>query len=293
MPPSPLIRLLRPLQWAKNLFVFIPMFFSGNLLNAEDWVEGSIVFVCFSMVASGVYCLNDLKDVEADRLHPTKRLRPIASGEVSVGAARAIMILLMAGGLSIAWFGLPETPSATAIIASYLLLNIAYCLGLKKFAIIDVFIVATGFVLRILAGGEACGIWVSPWLICMTFLLALFLAFAKRRDDVVLMEREGIVVRKNIVRYNSAFLNQTLGILAAVTMMSYIMYTVSPEVEARLGSQYVFISSIFVLAGILRYLQVAIVDLSSGSPTKILVRDRFIQLTVLGWILTFIAIIYL
>ena len=290
---SSLIRLLRPLQWAKNLFVFIPMFFSGNLLNAEDWVEGAIAFVCFSMVASGVYCLNDLKDVEADRLHPTKRLRPIASGEVSVGSARAIMLLLMAGGLCIAWFGLPETPSATAIIATYLLINIAYCLGLKKFAIIDVFIVATGFVLRVLAGGMACDIWVSPWLICMTFLLALFLAFAKRRDDVALMESEGVVVRKNIVRYNSAFLNQTLGILAAVTMMSYIMYTVSPEVEARLGSQYIFITSVFVLAGILRYLQVAIVDLRSGSPTKILARDRFIQFTILGWILTFIAIIYL
>lgn len=293
MTSFPIVRLVRPLQWAKNMFVFIPMFFSGNLLNAGNWVRDSIVFLCFSMVASGVYCLNDLKDVEADRLHPIKRLRPIASGQVSVRTALILMVLLMVGGLGIAIAAFPDIPAVALIIGAYLLLNIAYCLGLKHFAIIDVFIVSTGFVLRILAGGVACDIWVSPWLICMTFLLALFLAFAKRRDDVILMEHKGIVVRQNIVRYNSAFLNQTLGIIAAVTMMSYIMYTVSPDVEARFGSQYVFISAIFVLAGILRYLQVSLVDLRSGSPTKILVRDRFIQLTILGWLLTFIAIIYL
>ncbi|MDE7430904.1 MAG: decaprenyl-phosphate phosphoribosyltransferase [Lachnospiraceae bacterium] len=287
------ISLLRPLQWVKNVFIFIPLFFSGNLLSASMWLKAIVVFTCFSLVASGIYCLNDLKDIEADKLHPIKKFRPLASGQLPVATAVAIMIVLLIGGLGIAWFGLPHSRAAFLIIATYLVLNVTYCFKLKQIAIIDVFIVSLGFVFRILAGGLTCGIWISPWLICMTFLLALFLSFAKRRDDVVLMENKGIIVRKNIIGYNLNFLNQTLGIIGAMTMMSYIMYTVSPEVIARLGSDYVYISAIFVLAGILRYLQVALVDLKSGSPTKILMKDRFIQMTILCWLITFITIIYL
>lgn len=284
---------MRPLQWAKNLFVFLPMFFSGNLLNPHAWVCSVIVFVAFSLTASAVYCLNDIRDAEADRQHPRKCRRPIASGAVSPGMAWGVMGVLLAGGMAVAWLGVPATHAVWFITGVYFLLNLGYCLGFKNVAIVDVFIVATGFVLRVVGGGEACGIWVSPWLICMTFLLALFLAFAKRRDDVVLMEREGIIARRNIVRYNSTFLDQTLGIIAAVTMMSYIMYTVSPEVEARFGCRYVYISAVFVLAGVLRYLQVTMVDNRSGSPTRILMRDRFVQVSVVCWVLFFVGVIYL
>lgn len=173
-----------------------------------------------------------------------------------------------------------------------MLLNIAYCLKLKLFAIIDVFIVASGFVLRLVAGGVACDIWLSPWIVSLTFLLALFLAFAKRRDDVVQYELKGSITRKNVNRYNRAFLDQVLGLIGAIIIVCYVMYAVSPDVEARLDSQYVYVTSVFVLAGILRYLQLTIVDSRSGSPTAVLYRDRFIQSCVACWILMFMFILY-
>lgn len=158
--------------------------------------------------------------------------------------------------------------------------------------IIDVFIIAFGFVLRIFVGGVAVGIHLSHWIILMTFLLALFLAFAKRRDDVVIYQETGVSARKNVNRYNLEFMNQTIGIIASITMVCYIMYTVSEEVVERMHTQYLYATSVFVLAGIVRYLQITIVDVKSGSPTKVLMKDRFVQLCIIGWILTFILILY-
>ena len=290
---TPYLQLLRPAQWIKNVFVFLPMFFSGNMLIASMWGYSLAAFFAFSFAASAIYCLNDIRDVEADKIHQKKRLRPIASGAVKVSSAYILMaisaILSLLTALLLPW----GIPSLASIIALYLVLNVAYCFKLKQVAIIDVFTVSIGFVLRILAGGIACGIWVSPWLACMTFILALFLAFAKRRDDVIIREQTGVVVRKNILGYNSSFLNQTLGILAAVMMMCYIIYAVSPAVTARFNCEYLYVTSVFVLAGILRYLQVAMVETRSGSPTKVLLHDRFLQIDLLCWIITFITIIYL
>jgi 4-hydroxybenzoate polyprenyltransferase len=172
-------------------------------------------------------------------------------------------------------------------------MNLAYCIVLKHLAIVDVFIIAVGFVLRILMGGCATGIVVSHWIVLMTFLLALFLAFAKRRDDVVMYENTGIKARPNVNRYNLQFMNQSIGIVASITMVCYIMYTVSEEVIARLDSRYVYVTSIFVLAGIIRYLQVTMVDVKSGSPTKVLMKDRFVQLCLLCWVVSFAVILYL
>jgi 4-hydroxybenzoate polyprenyltransferase len=179
------------------------------------------------------------------------------------------------------------------ILAFYYLMNLAYCIRLKQQAIVDVFIIALGFVLRILMGGVATAIYISHWIILMTFLLALFLAFAKRRDDVAMFEASGVKARKNIDRYNLDFMNQAISVVASITMVCYIMYTVSEDVVTRLGSRYVYVTSVFVLAGIIRYLQVAIVDVKSGSPTKVLMKDRFVQASVLGWLLTFALILYL
>ena len=152
--------------------------------------------------------------------------------------------------------------------------------------------IATGFVLRIVAGGIATGIILSHWIVLTTFLLALFLALAKRRDDVVIYESSGVKARKNIVRYNMDFLNQSIGILGSVTMMCYILYTVSNEVAERVGTHYLYATSVFVLAGILRYMQLTFVDRKSGSPTKVLLHDHFIHACVIGWILTFAIILY-
>ena len=284
--------LIRPQQWIKNGFVLIPMFFGGRLLNVDDAIASVVTFFAFSCAASAVYCFNDIVDVDADRRHPVKCRRPIASGAVSVPTAYALMAVLALLSALLLFF-LPQRAGETAgIVAFYFLLNMAYCLWLKRHAIIDVCTVAFGFVLRILAGGMACDVAVSNWLVLMTFLLALFLSFAKRRDDVLRMNETGEPPRRNTIRYNITFVNQAITITGTVTLVCYIMYTVSPEVVSRFHAPYLYLTSIFVLVGLLRYMQLTVVDEVSGDPTKILLRDRFTQAIVVAWIMAFLLIIY-
>lgn len=284
--------LIRPQQWIKNGFVLIPMFFGGRLLNADDVIASVVTFFAFSFAASAIYCFNDIVDVDADRRHPVKCHRPIASGAVSVPTAYALMAVLALLSALLLFF-LPQRAGETAgIVAFYFLLNMAYCLWLKRHAIIDVCTVAFGFVLRILAGGMACDVAVSNWLVLMTFLLALFLSFAKRRDDVLRMNETGEPPRRNTIRYNITFVNQAITITGTVTLVCYIMYTVSPEVVSRFHAPYLYLTSIFVLVGLLRYIQLTVVDEVSGDPTKILLRDRFTQAIVVAWIMAFLLIIY-
>ena len=284
--------LIRPQQWIKNGFVLIPMFFGGRLLNADDAIASVVTFFAFSFAASAVYCFNDIVDVDADRRHPVKCHRPIASGAVSVPTAYALMAVLALLSALLLFF-LPQRAGETAgIVAFYFLINMAYCIWLKRHAIIDVCTVAFGFVLRILAGGMACDVAVSNWLVLMTFLLALFLSFAKRRDDVLRMNETGVPPRRNTIRYNITFVNQAITITGTVTLVCYIMYTVSPEVVSRFHAPYLYLTSIFVLVGLLRYMQLTVVDEVSGAPTKILLRDRFTQAIVVAWIMVFLLIIY-
>ncbi len=284
--------LIRPQQWIKNGFVLIPMFFGGRLLNADDAIASVVTFFAFSFAASAIYCFNDIVDVDADRRHPVKCHRPIASGAVSVPTAYALMAVLALLSALLLFF-LPQRAGETAgIVAFYFLLNMAYCIWLKRHAIIDVCTVAFGFVLRILAGGMACDVAVSNWLVLMTFLLALFLSFAKRRDDVLRMNETGEPPRRNTIRYNITFVNQAITITGTVTLVCYIMYTVSPEVVSRFHAPYLYLTSIFVLVGLLRYMQLTVVDEVSGDPTKILLRDRFTQAIVVAWIMAFLLIIY-
>ena len=284
--------LIRPQQWIKNGFVLIPMFFGGRLLNADDAIASVVTFFAFSCAASAIYCFNDIVDVDADRRHPVKCHRPIASGAVSVPTAYALMAVLALLSALLLFF-LPQRAGETAgIVAFYFLLNMAYCIWLKRHAIIDVCTVAFGFVLRILAGGMACDVAVSNWLVLMTFLLALFLSFAKRRDDVLRMNETGEPPRRNTIRYNLTFVNQAITVTGTVTLVCYIMYTVSPEVVSRFHAPYLYLTSIFVLVGLLRYMQLTVVDEVSGDPTKILLRDRFTQAIVVAWIMSFLLIIY-
>lgn len=284
--------LIRPQQWIKNGFVLIPMFFGGRLLNVDDAIASVVTFFAFSCAASAIYCFNDIVDVDADRRHPVKCHRPIASGAVSVPTAYALMTVLALLSALLLFF-LPQRAGETAgIVAFYFLLNMAYCIWLKRHAIIDVCTVAFGFVLRILAGGMACDVAVSNWLVLMTFLLALFLSFAKRRDDVLRMNETGEPPRRNTIRYNITFVNQAITITGTVTLVCYIMYTVSPEVVSRFHAPYLYLTSIFVLVGLLRYMQLTVVDKVSGDPTKILLRDRFTQAIVVAWIMAFLLIIY-
>jgi len=286
-----ILKLMRPYQWVKNVFVFIPLFFGGQLTEMDQLLNSIIMFVAFCLAASSIYCFNDIIDVEADRNHYAKRNRPIASGAVSIKQAYVIMFLLIAVSIAILWFLLSDV-NALMIVAFYWLLQVAYCAILKRQAIIDVTILAFGFVLRIIAGGIAADVTVSKWLVLMTFLLTLFLGFAKRRDDVLLYNKDGKSPRYNTRRYNLTFLNQALTICGSVMLVCYIMYTVSPEVMAKFGSHYIYLTSIYVLLGLLRYIQLTVVDEKSGDPTKMLLHDRFIRLDVLAWLLTFLFLIY-
>ena len=285
--------LLRPQQWLKNGFIFIPLFFDHKLTDWYCLCSAILAFFAYSFAASAIYCLNDLIDVEADRKHPKKCKRPIAAGVIS--KAQALLLVALCLGVAFAIASLLEDYAqwkVMGILGVYIVMNIAYCLKLKQMAIVDVFIIAVGFVLRIFVGGFATGVVLSQWIVLMTFLLALFLAFAKRRDDVVIYEDTGVLARKNVNRYNLPFMNQVIGVVSSITMVCYIMYTVDPEVIARMGSRYVYLTSVFVLAGIIRYLQLTIVDVKSGSPTKVLMKDRFVQCSIIGWIITFVLIIY-
>ena len=288
-----IVILLRPQQWLKNGFIFIPLFFDHKLTDWYCLCSAILAFFAYSFAASAIYCLNDLIDVEADRKHPKKCKRPIAAGVIT--KAQALLLVALCLGVAFAIAFLLDSYAqwkVIGILGVYIIMNIAYCLKLKQMAIVDVFIIAVGFVLRIFVGGFATGVVLSQWIVLMTFLLALFLAFAKRRDDVVIYEDTGVLARKNVNRYNLPFMNQVIGVVSSITMVCYIMYTVDPEVIARMGSRYVYLTSVFVLAGIIRYLQLTIVDVKSGSPTNVLMKDRFVQCSIIGWIITFVLIIY-
>jgi decaprenyl-phosphate phosphoribosyltransferase len=290
-----ILRLIRPNQWLKNVFVFIPMFFGGSLLDPGDIRASLLTFFAFSFIASSVYCFNDINDVEADRRHPVKCKRPLASGAISIGKAWALMAIMLA--LSVGVTALLDSPDhmlkVGGILLFYYVMNICYCTKLKQYAIVDVCIIAFGFVLRVLAGSFATDITPSKWLVLMTFLLTLFLSLAKRRDDVIRMNETGEPPRKNTIRYNLTFINQAITVTASVTLVCYIMYTVSPEVTQRLGSDMLYLTSVFVLLGLLRYMQITVVDKKSGDPTKMMLQDRFTQLVVIAWALTFLALIYI
>lgn len=286
-------RVIRPQQWIKNVFVLVPLFFGGSLLDTTDIIAAVTAAMAFCFISSSIYCLNDIIDVEDDRRHPTKCHRPIAAGKISVAQAYVMMALMVALSFgSVAMLG-GYALGVGAVVGLYLLMNVAYCLVLKRYAILDVCTIAFGFVLRLFAGGIATGIGLSNWIVLMTFLLTLFLSFAKRRDDVLKMNQTGHAPRKNTSRYNLDFINQAITITATVTLVCYVMYTVSPEVEQRIGTRYLYLTTVFVIIGILRYLQLTLVDNKSGDPTKAMLHDRVLQAVVLLWFLAFLLIIYI
>lgn len=287
-----ILKLLRVKQWVKNLFVFLPAIFSGQLLNADTFLQALEAFFIFCLISSTIYILNDICDRKADREHPRKRLRPIASGKVSVGLASTIAVVVFVAAFALAYLFFGLNVDIFLIAAGYVIMNIAYTLTLKNIAILDVIIIATGFVLRVLMGGAACGIWVSPWLVMMVFLLTLLIAFGKRRDDLIRAETDGKKIRKSVAGYNITFINQVISLLAGTMIVAYVCYTLSNDVMTRFDSQNVYLTSVFVIGAVLRYLQLIYVREESGSPTDIIYRDRFIQSCCVLWLLSFIFIIY-
>lgn len=276
-------------QYVKNSFVWLPLFFGYKLKDPLAIWNTFWAFLAFCSASSCVYVLNDIKDIEDDRAHPVKSTRPLASGVLPRTNAIAFMVVLFALTCVISVTLLPNR--LIFVIGSYIILNIAYSFFLKHFAIIDVVCIATGFVLRIFAGGISADVQVTHWIIIMTFLLALFLALAKRRDDLVL-SAEGHNTRRSIGSYTIEFVSLSMILMGSVIIVSYLLYTVSPEIVKRHGTDKLYLTGFWVILGLLRYMQITIVKQQSGSPTKVVLTDRFLQLTIAFWILSFYLLIY-
>lgn len=287
------LKLLRVEQWVKNLFVFLPVFFSGKIMDTDLFSKSCVAFIVFSLTASCIYILNDYMDIELDKQHPEKRNRPLASGAIGKKTAISIFVLLIVLAVGFTLYmqnqGLEIQDFATVII-SYFVINILYTFKLKHVAIVDICIIATGFVLRVLAGGYITGIVVSQWAILLTFILALVLAIGKRRGELINAQING-KTRKALDGYNVQFADIALSISCALAIVCYLMFTLSPEVQQKFHPR-VFYTVIFVVFAFLRYLQQTLVYNKTESPTKIIYKDHYIQATMLLWLIAFLLQIY-
>ena len=284
------LKLLRPKDWAKNLFLFLPLFFGRRFNDVDALLRVALGFVAFCFIASSIYIINDYRDREDDRKHPVKRKRPLASGAVSPRSALVICAILVVAGFAIA-LGIRE--KFAVVLAVYFLINLGYSLGLKAVPILDLILLAAGFVLRIKGGSVISLVPLSEWIVIMVFLLAIFMAIGKRRDDVLLKLTTGADMRKSIKGYNLDLLNILLALVSAIIIVAYLMYCMDPATITNMGTYRLYYTGVFVMAGIMRYLQIIYVSADAGSPTKILYKDRFIQVTLLLWIASFIVILYL
>ena len=285
-----IITLMRPHQWVKNVFLLAPLFFTPAIWNGENLILLMQGFFTFSLLASTIYIFNDLNDVAADRAHPVKKKRPIAAKLITEQAAANAMIALGCITAAFAWFTSAD-PLWMALLGLYLIINAFYSLYLKHMPLLDVAIVAAGFVIRILAGCALVGLTASSWILICTFFLALFLAFGKRRDDLTKVSNAA-KKRPSLRGYNLAFVEGAMVLLAGLSILSYTLYTISPEVIVRLGTDQMFWSAAIVTFGFLRYLQISFVEDKAGSPTMVVLTDKSMQIILLTWLLTCAWLIY-
>ncbi len=271
----------------KNLFVFAPLIFSLEFDKIAHVENSLAAFLLFSIAASSVYILNDIKDIDEDRQHPVKKERPIASGAVSIKSGVVLSLSLMFTGLI---FSFLLNITFMFIILAYLVLNILYSLGLKHIPILDIFIISIGFVLRIFGGAVVISVRVTMWIILITFLLSLFIALAKRRDDI-LLSGTGLSTRKNIDGYNLPFVNGAMLVMASIVIVSYILYTISEDVINKFNAEHLYLTVLFVILGIFRYMQITFVENRSGNPTMILLTDKFLQISIILWLMSFMTIV--
>jgi 4-hydroxybenzoate polyprenyltransferase len=284
----PLIQLLRPHQWLKNGFVFVGLLFGHAWTDPVKPGQALAAFAAFCLLASAVYVMNDLIDREQDRRHPKKKDRPLAAGTVSAGAAMtlAAICLIVGGGIAWLWAG-----SAPWIFLAYVALNVGYSFGLKHVVILDVFIIASGFMLRILAGTLGIGIAPSQWLLLCGLMLTLFLGFAKRRAELNALLAESAGHRRVLEHYTAPMLDQFIGIAAAGTVISYALYTVSAETVALHGTRGLIATVPFVLYGMLRYLWRLHARGGGGDPAQELLRDPHLLAATAGWLLLVFAVL--
>jgi 4-hydroxybenzoate polyprenyltransferase len=283
--PAAYLRLARPKQWTKNGFVLAGVVFSGEALQASSVVAALLAFVAFCALSGAVYAANDILDVVEDRTHPTKRLRPVASGEIPVRVAAVYAALLALGGLALAFL---VDPGVGIAGLAYLALQAVYTTFLKHVAVLDVMSISAGFVLRALAGVAAVGEHISPWLVLCTGLLTLYLGFSKRRYELYVLGEAAESHRKNLRDYSVEMLDQMMMIMVAATIIAYIMYTFTFPLHLR---SYMMASIPFVIYGVFRYMLLVHRD-GGGNPDTLLLSDRPLQIALFLWLLVVGAVIY-
>jgi 4-hydroxybenzoate polyprenyltransferase len=274
----------------KNLFIFAPLIFSENLFDLELVIKATMAAFSFCLMSGCVYIVNDIMDLEKDKMHPIKRFRPLASGEVKVAYAKAFSCFILLISLALAFY---LDRNFGIIACGYFLLNIAYSYHLKHVVIMDVFIVASGFFLRVLGGAEVINVDVSSWLLICTLLLSLFLAFSKRRHELVILDENATQHRKILAEYSPYFLDQMISVVTASTVVSYILYTTSEETVMKFNTRALILTVPFVLYGIFRYLYLVHQKEGGGNPTTALLSDIPLMMNMILWILTAGLIIYL
>ena len=284
-----LLVVMRPHQWVKNLFVLAPLLFGRRLTDPSALLDAALGFAAFCLLSSAVYIFNDWWDAEEDRAHPEKRNRPISSGSLSAGLA-----LSTAAGLAVTGLGLGLVVGKTfaGICLVYAILMATYCIWLKRMIVLDAMTIAAGFVLRVLAGAIAVGVAATHWLIACTFLLALFLAFSKRRQELLTLEDGAIDHRAVLGNYSVRYLDSVINIVIGAAIVCYALYTVAPETVARFGTDSLVYGTGFVLYGMLRYLALINDPSKGGNPSKLLLTDLPLLLTLAGWAVYNTAVIY-
>ncbi|PYN76810.1 MAG: decaprenyl-phosphate phosphoribosyltransferase [Candidatus Rokuibacteriota bacterium] len=279
---------MRPRQWVKNLFVFAGLVFSQRLFTGAAWTAVA-AFAIFCALSGAIYLFNDVADRERDRLDPRKRMRPIAAGRLPPGVAVAAAVMLVVAGLGLgAWLARPFLITGLA----YVVLLVAYSVWLKHVVIVDVLVVAGGFVLRAVAGAVVIDVEMSGWLLICTILLALFLALGKRRYEYLALERDAARHRPILAEYSPALLDQMIAVVTASTVTAYALYTMSPETVAKFRTHLLPATLPFVLYGIFRYLYLLYRRELGGNPSELLLNDRALLFNTLGWICAVLLIIY-
>ncbi len=280
---------LRPQQWVKNLLLFAGLIFSQNFSNLNLLLTSLAAFGLFCLLSSSIYVVNDIIDVESDRKHPLKSNRPIAKGEIKISTAIFLFILLALISLA---FSTLLNRSFALMALSYFVLNLVYTRYLKHVVIIDVMCIAFGFVIRAVAGAVVIGVEISAWLVVCTILLALFLSFGKRRHELLLLDTQASDHRKILTEYSPYFLDQMISVVTASTVVAYAFYTLSSEVEIKLGTKYMELTIPFVLYGVFRYLYLIHQKEGGGSPTKMLLNDTPLLVNIILWFFAVMLIIY-
>lgn len=288
------IEITRPGQWVKNLLVLAGLFFaladrSHTISVRQSFLNTMLAFVLFCLISGAVYIMNDLHDAEADRVHPGKKNRPIASGQFPVTLAVVEYFVLLLTALKLSTL---LGPVFAINLAAYFLLQSLYTYALKNWVLVDVFAVAIGFVMRVLAGTLAAGVWTSPWLLLCTFMAALFLILCKRREEKVSLGDEAPKHRHVLAFYETSFLDHLITATAAVTIVCYAIYSVAPQTVARFGTESLVLTVPFVAFGIFRYLYLVICCGQGGQPEKTLTRDLPTVLNILLYLAIFAAVIF-